>query len=195
MKTRLIFPEMPPKRMLPSSSPGYFYAIERLCRSMRADEQLQHMLVMGADPTVDEYDPRIAAKAMLHIEGTSFWYVGDDDEPVAAGGYAMDPAVPGVWQSWMVGTEDGWARYWRDLTKGSRWLMAQLFFNGARRLETTQIASRDRAARWHTEFLGMQLEGARRRYFPDGSDMLLFSMTDHDFWAQYEPQSAVAEEA
>lgn len=180
-RKRINYPDKPPKRMIPSTSPGFFYAVEDLCRRMRVEERRQHMLVMGGNPDEEDYNPMIAARGMLQLGGVAFWYVNDEKRPVAAGGYVDDPTMPGVWQSWMVGTEEGWGKYWQDLTKGSRWLISQLLTGGARRLETTVLAGRDEAMKWHTDFLGMRVEGTRRRYFPDGSDMILCSITDRDW--------------
>lgn len=178
---KLIFPKNNPQRMLPQSSKGYFAALEHLCHNMAESERRQSVLVAGGDPSVDEYDPSIAFRTLSSYEGIAFFYLGDDSMPVAAGGYRHDGAVGGVWQSWMIGTDDGWKRYWRDLTKGSLWLMAQLFDGGARRLETTVIASRTDAQKWYTDFLGLTLEGERRGYLPNGESIMLFGMTEEDF--------------
>lgn len=187
MKTMLEFPKERPSRMLSSTSRGYLAALEHLCHEMREDEIVQHMALAGGDRSVEEYNPKIAALGFANIQGAAFFYLGRDGMPCAAGGYGMDPYMPGVWQSWMVGTEKGWKEHWRDLTKGTRWLMSELLTGGARRLETTVIASRKEAQDWYTDFLGMKYEGVRRSYCASGEDVLLYSYTQEDWngrWGQ-----------
>lgn len=184
MKTMLEWPDKPPKRMLSQSNPQWFAAISELCQNMRPDEIEQHMAIAGADKSVEDYNPRVAALGFVNIDGVGFFLLDRHDMPCAAGGYGIDQYMPGVWQSWMVGTEQGWKDNWRDITKATRWIMSELMTGGARRLETSVTASRTHAQDWYTKFLGMTFEGVRRSYCASGEDVLLYSMTKED-WHQH----------
>lgn len=140
-----------------------------LCKRMRADEIEQYLAITHAP----SYDFRVAAVGMMNIPGVKFSLLGVDDLPVVAGGY--EEVAPGVWQSWMVGTEDGWAKHWRSITKETRRLMDELLEAGAVRLQTTALASRTLAHRWYTKGLGMQYEGTLRRMASGGRDVSMFA--------------------
>ena len=92
--------------------------------------------------------------------------------PAAAGGYHM--TFEGVWQSWMVGTEDGWKNHWRSITKGCRWLADALFDQGARRLQTSALASRTEAIRWYIKGLKMKPCGVWEGYGRHGEAVAHF---------------------
>jgi hypothetical protein len=81
---------------------------------------------------------------------------------------------PGVWQSWMVGTQAGWDNHWRSITKGCRWLADQLFDQGARRLQTSALASRTWAIDWYVKSLKMTPCGVWKRYGIHGEDVAMF---------------------
>jgi hypothetical protein len=75
--------------------------------------------------------------------------------PAAAfGGYTTRP---GVMQSWMLSSPEGWRSCWRAITKGSRWLMDQVFAHGIQSVETYVMADRDVTRRWYEKGLHMRL--------------------------------------
>lgn len=139
--------------------------IAYLCQRMRADEQDQFCALNN----LAEYDANAAARQLVALPGMAFCLLADDGLPVAAGGFVQ--VRPGVWQSWMVGTEDGWEKHWRDLTKACKRVMRGLLDSGTcHRIETVALASRTKAGRWYMKSLGETFEGVQRGWFPDGRD-------------------------
>lgn len=136
-----------------------------LCQRMRADEREQWCALNG----VQEYDADAAARQLASLPGISFALIGGDSMPLCAGGFVE--VRPGVWQSWMVGSEDGWAKDWRTITKACRKVMDNLLASDrCHRIETLCLASRDLARRWYMKALGESFEGIARGWFPDGRD-------------------------
>lgn len=148
--------------------------LQYLCERMRPDEIEQYL----AFTDTDSYDPDVAALGFMNLPGMKFTVVDRDRMPVAAGGYWE--VSPGVWQSWMVGSCDGWAAHWRSLTKAVRWLMASLFNMGARRLQTNGLASRTKAIEWYERALGLKPEGVMRKAGRQGQDVAYFSRLAED---------------
>ncbi len=67
-------------------------------------------------------------------------------------------------------------RYWREITKSCRRMMAQLFASGeCHRIETVALASRTKAGRWYMKALGERFEGVARAWFPDGRDAAIYA--------------------
>ena len=140
-----------------------------LCQDMRPDEIEQYVALTGAE----SYNPEVAARGFMNTGGVKFTLVDEHHDPLVAGGF--EEIIPGVWQSWMVGNMDGWATHWRTITKGCRWVMDGLFEMGARRLQTTALASRTDAIRWYERGLGMQREGTWRNFGAKGEDVACFA--------------------
>lgn len=140
----------------------------RLALEMRDDEKRQFCALNGAA----EYDADEAARYFITLPGEKFCLLDDDDAPVAAGGYIHKGG--GVWQSWMVGTEEGWTFHWRAITKAVRKVMQAMFTDGARRLETEAMADRVDAHRWYVKGLGMTQEGVHPARYADGSAAISF---------------------
>lgn len=136
---------------------------------MRPDEIAQYLALTG----LTQYDPELAARAFLSIQGPSFTIVGADDLPACCGGF--EQTRPGIWQPWMCGTMDGWERHWRFMTKATRRVMRHLFSQGARRIETYSLASRTEAHEWYARGMQQQCEGVLRQWFTDGQDAMLHS--------------------
>jgi hypothetical protein len=142
---------------------------------MRGDEIEQYLALTGADT----YDADTAARGFAAIPGVSFALVAPDDLPVCAGGF--EQVRPGVWQTWMVGTDDGWARYWRGMTKHTRRVMdALLAADGNRRIQTNALATRRAAHEWYRRGLGMQDEGVWRSFGVHGEDVMCFARVRED---------------
>ncbi|WOB24746.1 MULTISPECIES: hypothetical protein [Xanthomonas] len=144
-----------------------------LAGHMRLTEQEQFLAVTGTG----HYNPEVGAHWLINIAarsgGFAFTALQDDNTPAAAGGF--EPVSPGVWQSWMVGTEDGWAQQWRSLTKAARWTMERVFESGAHRVQTTALVRRREALVWFQRSLGMRPEGVWRAFGANGEDFASFS--------------------
>lgn len=140
-----------------------------LCERIRDDEREQYMALSFTDT----YDAEEAALVFANKGGMKFTVLDSDGFPAAAGGY--EEVAPGVWQSWMVGTPDGWRREWRAMTKATRWLIDGLFQMGARRLQTNTLADRADAIRWYEKGLGLTYEGTLRGYGKGGEDVAQFA--------------------
>lgn len=181
------YPDKPPARMLNKQSIGFAGAIEYICHRLSDDERVQAVACSGGDPLKDEYDAGIAIRHFISAsgQGPAFFYLDRDKMPCAAGGYVADPVFPGVWQSWMIGTQAAWENEWKGLTHGARWLIKELMDGGARRLETTVLASRTDAQKWYANFLGMQHEGVRRGITVAGEDVLLYGFTKEDWHVRW----------
>lgn len=157
----MIAPSKPPSNVVPCRNAHLQY----LCERMRPDEIEQYLALTFAKA----YDADVAAAGLIAITGLKFTVLGSDGLPVAAGGYSE--VQPGVWESWMVGSMDGWATHWRSMTKAARWLMDGLFEMGARRLQTHALASRTRAIDWYERSLGLVHEGTARQAGMNGQDV------------------------
>lgn len=139
-----------------------------LALDMREDERRQWCAITGAA----EYDADLAAQNFISAPGVKFCLLDDDGRPVAAGGY-IDKGF-GVWQSWMVGTDVGWEKHWRTITKEVRKVMQAMFDGGARRLETEAMEDRRAAHVWYVRSLGMRREGVHLGKYADGSTAVSF---------------------
>ena len=166
----MISPSKPPSNVIACRNAHLQY----LCDRMRPDEIEQYIALTHAKV----YDPEVAAAGFINTPGLKFTVIGKDMLPTASGGY--QEVAPGVWQSWMVGSIDGWEREWRSMTKATRWLMGGLFEMGARRLQTNALASRTRAIDWYERSLGLVREGTWRQYGANGEDVALFSRVRGD---------------
>ena len=162
----------PPENLIACKPSHLLY----LCDRMRDDEIEQHRAIVGGG----EFNPDAAAIGLMAIPGAiKFTLVDDDSLPLAAGGW--HEVFPGVWQSWMVGTQPAWEKHWRSITKGCRWVMDGLFQQaGARRLQTNALASRTQAIEWYERSLGMKREGTWRGFGINGEDVALFSRVRGD---------------
>jgi len=129
-----------------------------LCEDMRAAERAQFVAITGAPA----YNPDTAAHCFVNTWARSGAFsvtaVRANGLPAAAGGF--EQVAPGEWQSWMLGTEEGWAEQWRSLTKASRWLLDRLFDAGAQRVRTIALTDRCKALEWFARSLGMAPDGA-----------------------------------
>lgn len=145
-----------------------------LARRMRADEIAQFLALTG----LTEYQPDIAARVFACTTGTAFVLVDRQNLPVCAGGF--EPIRPGVYQTWMVGTAEGWAQHWRAITKHSRRAMDDLFARDARRIQTYALASRKDAHEWYARGLKQTFEGLHRQFFADGQDAVCYARVRGD---------------
>lgn len=157
-----------PSNVIPCRPAHLVYLADR----MRQDEQRQFTVATGS-----AYSPDAAAQWLVNTAARSGVYavtvLRTDGLPAAAGGFEM--VAPGVWQSWMVGSEEGWAEQWRSLTKATLWLMDRVFEGGAHRLQTCATTERERAIEWFERSLGFKPEGVFRHYGPLGEDIAHFA--------------------
>lgn len=137
-----------------------------LTAQARDDEIEQYEALVGAWNRDD-----VAAEFYAKF-GVKFALINDDGMAVCAGGW--DRVIDGVYQSWMVGTMDYWEKYWRSITKYSRFTMNQLLANGARRLQTGALASRTKTCEWYERGLKMKRESVFKNFGRNGEDMVMF---------------------
>lgn len=147
----------------------------RLSRRMRADEVEQFLALTG----MTVYEPEIASRMFLATPGLSYALVDADDNAIAVSG--CEEVRPLVWQTWMVGTDEGWASHWRGITKFCRRQMDTMFANGqAHRFQTYALASRVRAHEWYARGLQMEYEGTFRKFFANGADAVCYARVKED---------------
>lgn len=152
-----------------------------LCERMRADEIEQYMAFTGAERFV----PEIAAHGMFSLGGHRCTVVDEKNLPVVAGGYSE--VIPGVWNTWMVGSQEGWDKHWRSITRACRWMQHFMFEEvGARRIETMALASRVDACHWYEKSLNMIYEGTRTGFGMGGEDVA--------FYGRVRPKTLTVEE-
>ena len=135
-----------------------------LCNDARQDEIEQYEALIGP------WDPEVAAIAFFQRPGIKFGLVNDEGAVVCAGGW--EEQIPGVWQSWMVGTDTYWKKYWRSITKASRLVMRGLLKDeSVRRLQTSALANRSSACEWYARGLKMTYESTCKNFGFNGEDM------------------------
>lgn len=138
-----------------------------LCERARPDEIEQFEALTHSD-----YDPEAAAVGFWKAGKWALAVAHPNGEPAAAGGY--EQVAPGVWQSWMVGTEKGWREMWFDIHRATRFVTEALADSGlARRLQTNALAKREEARAWY-ERLGLVYEGTMRGYGANGEDVAFY---------------------
>lgn len=140
-----------------------------LARRIREDEKAQWLALTGART----YEPDDCARNCVMLQGQKFVLVDGSDLPIVAGGF--EEVRPDVFQTWMIGTDAGWAQHWRAITMHSRRLMQRLLDQGARRLQTYALASRTKAHQWYERGLRQQYEGTLRQFYADGQDAVLYA--------------------
>lgn len=128
--------------------------IAYLAERMRPDEIEQWLAFTG----YDTYTPESFCNEVEAMQGPRFTVLQSDGYPAAAGGFYC--VGDGVWQSWMVGTMEGWEKNWRALTKTCRWFIAAMLSPacGAKKLQTFALASRTHAMEWYARGLQMECE-------------------------------------
>jgi hypothetical protein len=131
------------------------------------DEIAQYEAFVGL-----EWDPGDVAASLHRRPGVSFVLLGDDNLPVAAGGYT--PVVNGTWESWMLVPESGWTHV-KSITREARAFGDRMLAESANRLETLVLSSRATARVWYERGLGMQAEGVKRGYGANGEDAVMYA--------------------
>lgn len=143
-----------------------------IARRMRPDECAQFAAFAG----LADYDPEVAARAYVLTPGLAYCLVDRAGYPFAIGGFYE--LRPGVWETWGIGTPDGWERHWFAITRESRRRMRSLFAEGAHRIQIVALASRTAAHAWYAEGLGMRFEGRLRGYCGNGEDAVIYAISN-----------------
>lgn len=142
----------------------YVYVAQRLPE----DQRRQWEALSDGTP----FDPERMAVSLAARIGPKWVLFLPDSTPLAIGGYDM--LREGVWQDWLIGTEDAWANHWRAITKHCRRVMDYMLRHEAHRLQTIALADRFMAFKWFGA-LGLQLEGTLRGYGHNGEDCVIYS--------------------
>lgn len=161
----MIFPKSPPSNLVKCRSIHVVYLTDK----MREDEREQFCALAYQD----KYDADFAARMFIAKNGPNFCLVDNQGLALCAGGF--EPIAPGIFQSWMLGSYEGW-KNWRAITKGSRWLMGVLLSTGASRLQGSCLSSRTEALEWFRRGLGMDYEGTSKGFGFHGEDMMNFAV-------------------
>jgi hypothetical protein len=115
--------------------------VEYLAARARPDE-IEQYHALGCGGSIADYcNSRQGPKFTVLADGL----------PVAAGGYFL--VGERTWQSWMLGTMDGWTHHWRSITKAVRWLLDAMLETCADRLETYVLSARTKAIEWYERSL------------------------------------------
>ncbi len=162
-------PSAPPSNIVACRPAHLVYLSER----MRDDEKAQFLAVTGHAEFSADAALAWALGALERSQGYAVTILCDDNLPAAAGGF--HPVGPGVWQSWMLGTAEGWQQQWRSMTKITCWLMAKLLEQDAHRLQTSALTTRVKAIEWFERSLSFQPEGVARGYGINGESIANFS--------------------
>ena len=141
-----------------------------LCADARQDEIDQYEALVGPWRLDD------VVEGFLLRRGVKFSLVDEESNVcVAAGGW--EPLLQGVWQSWMVGTDAYWRKYWRSITKHTRRLMDTILADdelGVRRLQTMALESRVKACQWYIDGLKMNRESTLLNFGLNGETVATF---------------------
>lgn len=141
-----------------------------LARNARPDEIDQHLAAFGGDT----FDPEEAALRFASWAGPKFVFLTEACMPIAAGGFV--PLRDGVYEAWLVGTMEGWASHWPNLTRECRRLHNRMLEKHAHRIQITALASRTAAHDWYLA-LGFKNEGLQRCNTVDARDTITFART------------------
>lgn len=142
-----------------------------LCEHARADEVEQYEALVSR-----EWNPETAASDYYASRGVSLCLVDKaTGVPLAAAGWV--PLHDGVWHGWMVGTDEAWTTHWQSITKACRKVMDRMLADGARRLQFSALASREKTCEWYARGLKMQREGEMKAYGFNGETAVLYART------------------
>lgn len=142
-----------------------------LTKNMRPDEIEQWEAVTGS-----KYDSNSCALGLASIPGLKFTIIDKKGYPVCVGGF--EEIRPKVFQCWMAGTMDGWAKHWRVMTKFTRRIMDDMFESGqAQRIQIYALSSRTEAHRWYEKGLQCAYEGEHPYFFAGGQSAVCYAKT------------------
>lgn len=138
-----------------------------ICTRLREDERIQIEAFTG-----EPFDPEEIAKQHAMKTGAKWLMCNDQEIPVAAAGF--DYIRKGVYQDWMIGTDEAWEGHWRAIHKHTRRCMDAMLAKHAHRLQCVSLASRIHAHDWYA-VLGLAPEGTLRGYGANGEDFIMFA--------------------
>lgn len=141
-------PATPPSSLVPARNWHFQY----LAENMRPDEQMHWLALSGAQ----RYEPDTAALGFMNTPGIRMAVLRADGVPAVAGGFTRLRGQ--TFEGWMVGSIDGWANRWRDITRAVRWTMREQFRSGAHRIQIITLESRHEACEWYESALAMYKE-------------------------------------
>lgn len=139
-----------------------------VCHRLPEDQRRQWVALSDGQP----YDAERMAVSLYSRVCPKWALIDVDTTPLAIGGYDM--IREGVWQDWLIGTEDAWQRHWRAITKHCKRVMDMMLEHEAHRLQTVALAERTMAHKWF-RVLGLQYEGTLRGYGHSGEDCMMFA--------------------
>ena len=133
---------------------------------MRQDEVDQYLSITG----YSEYNPFEFVESVLASKGEiEFGLYDNDGMPYCVGGLIQ--VRPKVWQTWMAGTQEGWDKHWRSITKLSRRAIDDLLkSNLCNRVQCYSLHSRHKTHEWYRRGLGMDFESINHKFFADGQN-------------------------
>lgn len=142
-----------------------------LAARMRACE-IEHFLALSG---LHEFSADAAARAFAMTSGPAFALVGEENLPIMAGGFVPERA--GVFEAWLLGTDEAWDRYGHRITRVCNRQITALLAHGAHRIHVLCLPNNTRAHAWYQRGLRMQFEGTLKGYAASGADMLIFART------------------
>lgn len=144
-------------------------SLEDICYvadNMRQDEIEQHLSITGK---TEYYPNEFVARVLDFMGEIRFGMYDNDGVPYCIGGYTE--VSPMVWQTWMMGTQEGWEKNWRSITKLSKRTMDNLLDSPiCHRIQCYSLHSRHKTHEWYRRGLGMEFEGIRYKRFADGQN-------------------------
>lgn len=139
-----------------------------IAKRMRPCEREQFLAVSG----MREYDPDITARALSMARGPTFALVDGKGVPVLLGGF--EPKRRGVYEAWLVGTTDGWDKYWRRFTRECGRQVDAMLTMHAHRIEVYALENMVRVHAWY-ETIGFAREATLKGYCADGRDAVMYA--------------------
>ena len=140
----------------------------KLCSRPRKDDVDQYIELSGKQWDVDE-----VANDLYSRIGLKFVLLDDDNEPLVA--FGLDEILPGVWQTWMIGSQGAWDKHWRAITRNCRKIMNGLMENErVRRIQTIALVSRVETCKWYERGLKMSQESIAKGFGVTGQDIVCY---------------------
>lgn len=159
------FPTQPPRNALPARNWHLQYLADHLSAVERD--------VWGAFLGDGARDCEALARTWMGYDGAKVAVVDATGMPVAIGGFL--PVRGQVYAGWTALTEAAWTQHAKSVTHAMRWLMGQLYAQGARRLEATTVAKHTHVLNWYTYALGLSADGILPAAGVQGEDLAVYS--------------------
>ncbi len=139
----------------------------RICQDARPDEIEQYKAFVGPNWSVEN-----VVNDLFNRAGAKFAMM-DGNIPFCVMGW--EPIIDGIWQGWMVGTMDNWAKYWRSITKLCRQTIEIMFaIEGTRRLQIGVLSSREKTCEWYIRGIKFHYECTMRNFGSGNEDMAIY---------------------